>query len=336
MNRRQYKNIIKGSLKQCESKNITTHLEQIKVVMKNLGVAFPQGDRTEIIDSFSSNDYMGWKKCSPMEAVEFVNNGTIAIGISDTDSVMLLSNMDEINEVDTTTLMVIDENTTVAAINDMSLFAFSPSTTTTTTTTTTTSPSIPTNTFNKDYIGNNIFTEKQLDRIKENEAVYKKTADKYDIPWQIMAVLHCRENNFSRYAKTNQGLYGDTSCQWPIGEYTEELFQQATDKAAEAFLSNIPDRNLHIDDDVKYSFFRYNGCAKVYKNQAINLGFTQAQADIGEGSPYVMNRADARRDPTVEPTKSNNTWGQIKRDGGPIEYPANDDYGAYVMFKALF
>lgn len=48
-----------------------------------------------------------------------------------------------------------------------------------------------------------------------------------------------------------------------------------------------------------------------------------------------MNRADSRRDPTVEPTKSNSTWGQIKEDNGPIEYPANNDYGAYVVYSAI-
>ena len=50
-----------------------------------------------------------------------------------------------------------------------------------------------------------------------------------------------------------------------------------------------------------------------------------------EGSPYVMNMADARRDPTVSPT----TWGQIKHDNGSIEYPANRGYGAFIIYSAL-
>ena len=75
--------------------------------------------------------------------------------------------------------------------------------------------------------------------------------------------------------------------------------------------------------------------ATAYKTQALNLGFTQAQANVGEGSPYVMNRADCARDPTVEPTRSNITWGQIKTDGGSLEYPANNDYGAYIVYCAL-
>lgn len=43
------------------------------------------------------------------------------------------------------------------------------------------------------------------------------------------------------------------------------------------------------------------GLAKVYVNQAIRLGL-QAQASIGEGSPYVMNKADPKRDPTTNKT----------------------------------
>ena len=86
---------------------------------------------------------------------------------------------------------------------------------------------------------------------------------------------------------------------------------------------------------MKYGFFAYNGVADVYKDQATKLGFTSAQANNGEGSPYVMNRYDKMRDPTVEPTKSNGTWGQIKTDRGKIIYPANSDYGAYVVYRSL-
>lgn len=48
-----------------------------------------------------------------------------------------------------------------------------------------------------------------------------------------------------------------------------------------------------------------------------------------------MNRADWLRDPTLEPTKSNRTWGQIKNDGGSVSYPANNDYGAFVVYCAI-
>jgi len=56
-----------------------------------------------------------------------------------------------------------------------------------------------------------------------------------------------------------------------------------------------------------------------------------------------MNRFDILRDPTVEPTKSNNTWGQYKLDGiwpgtpgtNSYVYPANSRWGAYIIFNSL-
>jgi hypothetical protein len=48
-----------------------------------------------------------------------------------------------------------------------------------------------------------------------------------------------------------------------------------------------------------------------------------------------MNRADDARDPVNGSGKTSGKWGQIKRDHGSIEYPANGDYGAYVIYAAL-
>ena len=120
-----------------------------------------------------------------------------------------------------------------------------------------------------------------------------------------------------------------------MGAYTDEQFQTATNAAAQFVLDKMGSTKLTTDDNVKLAFFRYNGVAQVYKTQALNLGFSSAQANNGEGSPYVMNRYDKKRDPSVEPTKSNRTWGQIKTDGGSLSYPANLDYGAFVIYKAL-
>lgn len=36
-----------------------------------------------------------------------------------------------------------------------------------------------------------------------------------------------------------------------------------------------------------------------YVTQGTNLGFTREEALNGEGSPYVMNRADLKRNPTI-------------------------------------
>ena len=80
------------------------------------------------------------------------------------------------------------------------------------------------------------------------------------------------------------------------------------------------------------NYMGWKPCTMEEARAAANSG----TAAIGiSDTPYVMNRADYMRDPTVEPTKSNRTWGQIKSDGSSITYPANSDYGAFVVYSAI-
>ena len=192
---------------------------------------------------------------------------------------------------------------------------------------------------NKNYAGEQVWTDKNLEAVKANSPFYQKAAEQYDIPWQILAVLHMREHGLARSNPSNgQGVYQFYSaaerakCQggnFLPGKISDEQFQIQTNCAAkrvkEGYGSGL---DLTKDDDIKKMFFRYNGTAAVYKTQALKLGFSQMQAENGEGSPYVMNRYDAKREPS-------STWGQIKRDGGGIEYPANKDFGAFVYYKAI-
>lgn len=189
---------------------------------------------------------------------------------------------------------------------------------------------------NSDYNGNPILTEAEMTAIEANQSFYESAAQKAGIPWQMIASLHKREFNLKREGPSNgYGPYQITPSVKKIGAYTDAEFQAATDEAALFLKNKAPNRDFSQEDTIKYAFFAYNGTAGVYKDQARALGFNDAQADNGEGSPYVMNRADAKRDTTAEPTKSNGTWGQIKQDYGSISYPANTDYGAFVIFAAL-
>ena len=80
------------------------------------------------------------------------------------------------------------------------------------------------------------------------------------------------------------------------------------------------------------NYMGWKPCTMEEARAAANSG----TAAIGiSDTPYVMNRADYMRDPTVEPTKSNRTWGQIKSDGSSITYPANSNYGAFVVYSAI-
>lgn len=190
-----------------------------------------------------------------------------------------------------------------------------------------------------DYANREILTDQQVATIEANRPFYEKAAEKVGIPWEMIAVIHKRETGLGRANPGNgQGIYqfvAGNGGPYPAGPVSDEEFQRQTDLAAEFLLSKAGGRAEALksaeDDAVKYTFFAYNGLASVYKTQALNLGFTQEQAEVGEGSPYVMNKADEKRDPETNPTG----WGQIKTDGGGISYPANQDHGAFVLYAAL-
>ena len=190
---------------------------------------------------------------------------------------------------------------------------------------------------NSDYAGNTILNPAQLAAIDSNKPFYQSAAEQSGIPWQLIAAIHGRETGFRRYGPSNgYGPYQITPSSYPINNsYSDAEFQDATNKAA-AFIKVIAGtRDLSDPTNIKYVMFTYNGVASAYINQAKSLGFSDAQAAVGEGSPYVMNRFDLKRDPTVAPTKDNQTWGQIKTDNGGISYPANGDYGAFVYYVAM-
>lgn len=195
---------------------------------------------------------------------------------------------------------------------------------------------------NKDYEGNQILADDTLEKIKENQSVYEEAAQKVGIPWQILAVLHLREHSllvdnpsngqgiYQLYSYTAGGTNGNAFL--PAGPVSKEEFLRQSVLAAEIFKKNEPEFTVDSTGDiVKRAFFKYNGTAGAYKTQARDLGFSEEEAENGEGSPYVMNKADEKRDPAKNP----NGWGQIKTDGGSMSYPANSDYGAYVVFVAL-
>ncbi|MGV9002147.1 MAG: hypothetical protein ACOH18_04330 [Candidatus Saccharimonadaceae bacterium] len=190
---------------------------------------------------------------------------------------------------------------------------------------------------NTDYAGNTIFSTAQLTAIESNKSFYESSAKAQNIPWQLLAAMHGREAGFKKYGPGNgYGPYQITPSSYPISDaYTDAQFQDATDKAAVFIKAKIGSKAVSDVSTIKYALFAYNGMANAYIKQGENLGFSSADAANGEGSPYVMNRFDEKRDPTVAPTKTNGTWGQIKTDGGGIAYPANTDYGAFVYFSTL-
>jgi hypothetical protein len=197
---------------------------------------------------------------------------------------------------------------------------------------TSTSSSTPAPGAGLDYAGNPIFTEAQSQAIKDNQHFYESAAQKADIPWQMIAVIHSNETGFKHENPDDeQGVYqfyNHDGGPYPPGPVDDTEFQRQTDFVANFIKGKHAGLNAQSDAAaIKDAFWGFNG--RAYVDQAVALGFP---ADQGyEGSPYVMNKADAQRDPAVNKT----TWGQVKHENGPIEYPANEFYGAYVQYAAI-
>lgn len=322
MNKKHYNNVIDWTLKHDQAAQTEDSLATARAVFHNMGVALPNGSMQEVYDTIKTNKYMGWRACTMQEAQEAANKGTAAIGISKDRVVILSAADDEESVAETASVMTLSENTSAYAVAGLEYYA--------------NSAKRKIDSYNTDYRGCEILTWDELQLLYENQPFYQSAANTYGIPWKMLAAIHYREYRLRRKGPSNgNGPYQIWGSNYPVGNLTDAQFQQATNDAASFIASKAGGRNLNLMDNIKYTFFAYNGMSSAYKTQALNLGFTQAQANIGEGSPYVMNRADWRRDSTIEPTKSNNTWGQIKTDGGPVEYPANGDHGAFVVYCAI-
>ncbi|MBR3052273.1 hypothetical protein IKG60_01470 [Candidatus Saccharibacteria bacterium] len=197
---------------------------------------------------------------------------------------------------------------------------------------------------NKLYNGNDVLSAAQLQQVEANKPTYEKIATKYNLPWQLLAALHYREHNFAVDNPANgEGMYQLTSLTnhgsnenafKPAGPVSQEEFERQTDLAAQVIRGKIgQDIDLmNNDDNVKRVMFMYNWANPVYVERAKNMGFTEEQANNGEGSPYVMNMADAARDPGN--AKVSPYWtGLIANLAGKVV--ADDRPGAFVVFEAL-
>ena len=195
---------------------------------------------------------------------------------------------------------------------------------------------------NQNYAGEKVWSEAELDAISENQAIYEEAADQYGFPWQVLAVFHSMETALRRYNPDNgQGIYqlysyteGGTNGKAfkPAGPVTEEEFKRQTTIAAEVITSLVGD--LNDPDNVKKLFFKFNGTSSKYVEKALALGFSEAEAQNGEGSPYVMNRYDARRDPAS--SEMDKAWpGRYVKDKVYDDDATSMVFGAFVKYEAL-
>lgn len=177
------------------------------------------------------------------------------------------------------------------------------------------------------------------------KADYQQAGKDNDVPWELLAAIHYRESGYSDVNPNNgQGLFQffaeANSGNFPPGKVSRENFLAQLKKLAQSlkgtYSSGEPSlRSISLRYNgsdarkVKDVAFSYNGRAGVYVAQAQKLGY--AATEGYEGSPYVMNLYDNARDPSKSPA----TWGQIKSDGGGIEYPATNQVGIFTLYAAL-
>ncbi len=195
---------------------------------------------------------------------------------------------------------------------------------------------------NTNYAGSKVWSDEELGKIQSYQSVYQEAADKYNFPWPVLAVLHSHETNLRLYNPDNgQGVYqlyvytdgGQNENRFePAESITMEEFRRQTLIAAEVVSNMVED--LNNPDNVKRLFFKYNGVADRYIEKAIKMGFSREQAENGEGSPYVMNRYDAARDP--DSAEMSPFWpGRFVKDGVYDENSTAYGFGAFVQYEAL-
>ncbi|MDO5475135.1 MAG: hypothetical protein Q4F61_01985 [Candidatus Saccharibacteria bacterium] len=196
---------------------------------------------------------------------------------------------------------------------------------------------------NRNYAGAQVWSQEELDNIAANKTIYEEAAKEYGFPWQVLATVHSLETNLKRNNPSNgQGVYQlyvytdggrNENSFYPAGKISEEEFRRQTMIAAEIISGMAGD--LNDPDNVKKLFLSYNGTgAPYYPEKARALGFDEAGVARGEGSPYVMNRYDERRDPTS--LKMDDVWrGRFVDDGIYDPESVSTGFGAFVKYEAL-
>lgn len=195
---------------------------------------------------------------------------------------------------------------------------------------------------NQNYAGAQVWSDAELSAIEANSAIYAEAAAANDVPWEVLAVLHSIETGLRRYNPDNgQGVYqlysytgggGNANRFAPAAEISEGEFREQTMLVASLIAGRVEDWTDAAQ--IKKFFFSYNGQAEQYINKALALGFTREEAENGEGSPYVMNRYDAERDPTSG--AMNAAWpGRFVADGVYDASSVSNGFGAFVKYEAL-
>ena len=200
---------------------------------------------------------------------------------------------------------------------------------------------------NKNYDGVDVWSDEDLKKIEENKSVYQAAAEKYGIKWQLLATVHSAEYSLRVGNPSNgQGMYqlysytgggSNDKAFLPAGDVNQEEFARQTEIAASVIAGMIQAAGVELDSDegAKEVLFQYNGKANVYIKKAKDMGFTDEEANRGEGSSYVMNRFDAKRDPAHPETMDSHWPGRYVADGVYDSTSTSLVFGTFVKYAAI-
>lgn len=180
-----------------------------------------------------------------------------------------------------------------------------------------------------------MWSQEHLTFIRDNLDMYLAIEKESGVEWEIVVATHYRENSLRMVNPDNwQGAFQlfSKGREFTPGPITKEEFIRQGIMAAE-FLKEkskigVVNGQLSLSDpdEVKDTLFSYNGRAQSYAEQAAELGFSLP----AEGSPYVMNLADDKRNSLKNPR-----WGQYLFDNATQKGPANQSPGAWVLIEGL-
>lgn len=205
------------------------------------------------------------------------------------------------------------------------------------------------------YAGDQIFTNHQIEQLERSIPLYQKAieetnASQYGITWQMLAAIHYKESSLGwsnpkgYNGKPSQGIFQLASyvsshpnafpyTGQPLSE--SEVVDQAKLALEVAIIPRAQNLDLSTDSGVKKLFYGYNGINSYYKQKALSMGFSETEANNGEGSPYVMNRYDAARDPSRKDTMDPNWKGLYVTDGVINTNATSVTFGAFTVYMAL-
>lgn len=189
----------------------------------------------------------------------------------------------------------------------------------------------------------------------ELEPLYEQVAQKYSIPWQVLAGFHYRESTFNSTTNPDNGqgifqLYtlvvDQRKYSFPPGPINEAEFLRQLDIATDYFLNSKaaglqPEIQQGDAIAIKKAYNGYNGVAPSIQQQ--NIAEANAKGanipidQIWEGSSYVINKFDSpRMDMLMDVVDQGVLLGRDSRPGAFTVYAALLSSGGLSGFSSCF